>query len=190
MSEACFRFLFLTLQSSHEANLTTPARSDAPVYSKEYLSELRANTTAPPRRPAPTVEDDVDMSFEDPSAALLAASSVDADVDMPTAEAIPSESSVKAAKQKRERLRGSESAADEYISLEVSKRGEDNGPHPESRLVREDDELGEGEDGNYHAFVFVFLTEVQIWRNILAPKNALLLVRMLAKKSSARRRPA
>lgn len=39
------------------------------------------------------------------------------------------------------------SSSEDYISLSVTRRTEDQGPHPESRLVREEDELGEGDDG-------------------------------------------
>ena len=64
---------------------------------------------------------------------------------------IPSESSITAAKQKRERLRQNKSQVgtkDDFISVSVTRR-EDlyQGPHPESRLMREDDDLGEGDDG-------------------------------------------
>ena len=61
--------------------------------------------------------------------------------------AIPSASSVQAAKEKRERLRQS-GPEEDFISLSVTKRADfSQGPHPESRLMREDDELGEGDDG-------------------------------------------
>ncbi len=64
---------------------------------------------------------------------------------------IPSQSAVLAAKEKRERMRttGSiNSRADEYISLSLTTRDDEyRGPHPESRLMREDDDLGEGDDG-------------------------------------------
>lgn len=61
--------------------------------------------------------------------------------------AIPSASSVQAAKEKRERMRKNDHEED-YISLSLAKRVDfSQGPHPESRLVREDDELGEGDDG-------------------------------------------
>jgi GC-rich sequence DNA-binding factor len=64
--------------------------------------------------------------------------------------AIPSQSFVLAAKEKRERLRSSGPAnphTEDYISLSLTKRdGEYLGPHPESRLMREDDDLGEGDD--------------------------------------------
>ena len=60
---------------------------------------------------------------------------------------IPSQSSIQAAKEKRERLRlvGQE---DDYISLTVATHNDVyQGPHPESRLMREEDDLGEGDDG-------------------------------------------
>lgn len=61
---------------------------------------------------------------------------------------IPSGSSIIAAKQKRERLRAVEKTGEEdYISLSVSKSSDySQGPHPESRLVREEDELGDADD--------------------------------------------
>jgi GC-rich sequence DNA-binding factor len=40
------------------------------------------------------------------------------------------------------------SRADEYISLSLTTRDDEyRGPHPESRLMREDDDLGQGDDG-------------------------------------------
>ena len=62
---------------------------------------------------------------------------------------LPSESSIKVAKEKRERLRKTQAAGEEdFISLSLTRRADEPpGPHPESRLVREEDELGEGEDG-------------------------------------------
>lgn len=38
------------------------------------------------------------------------------------------------------------SGEEDFISLSVTRRSEDSGPHPDSRLVREEDELGEGDD--------------------------------------------
>ena len=62
--------------------------------------------------------------------------------------AIPSSSSSVAAKEKRERLRKTGNTGDDYISLSITKRTDySQGPHPESRLMREDDEVGEGDDG-------------------------------------------
>lgn len=62
---------------------------------------------------------------------------------------LPSESSIKVAKEKRDRLRKTQAAGEEdFISLSVTRRADEPpGPHPDSRLVREEDELGEGDDG-------------------------------------------
>lgn len=60
---------------------------------------------------------------------------------------IPSESSILSAKQRRERVR-TQGTQDDFISLSVTKRDTvPQGPHPESRLMREEDEVGEGDDG-------------------------------------------
>ena len=67
--------------------------------------------------------------------------------------AIPSASSILAAKQKRERIRSTKGGED-YISLSLTKREDySQGPHPESRLVREEDELGDADDGEQAAVV-------------------------------------
>ena len=64
---------------------------------------------------------------------------------------IPSESSILAAKAKRDRLRNVKHADEDFISLFLTGQGDEyQGPHPESRLVREEDELGEGDDGTSH----------------------------------------
>ncbi|KAI0053189.1 hypothetical protein FA95DRAFT_1552680 [Auriscalpium vulgare] len=78
-----------------------------------------------------------------------------ADVSMDTVEVfgsgetvIPTEASVAAAKERREtRRKAGASREDDFIPLTVGARGDVyQGPHPESRLVREEDELGEGDD--------------------------------------------
>jgi GC-rich sequence DNA-binding factor len=63
--------------------------------------------------------------------------------------AIPALSSIAAAREKRTRLRAAPGAADDYISLSLVQASDapQSGPHPDSRLVREEDELGEGDDG-------------------------------------------
>ena len=76
---------------------------------------------------------------------------VEGDVDAETV--IPSTSSIAAAKQKRERLRAGTNVEEDFISLSVSKRSDvPQGPHPESRLMREEDELGDADDGELCAF--------------------------------------
>ena len=63
---------------------------------------------------------------------------------------IPSGSAINAAKEKRERIRQTGVPEEDFISLSITKRQDySQGPHPESRLVREDDEVGEDDDGMY-----------------------------------------
>ena len=64
---------------------------------------------------------------------------------------MPTESTVKAAKERRERSRKTGQPADEdFISLSlVQRETEYQGPHPTSRLMREEDDLGEGDDGKF-----------------------------------------
>ncbi|THH09290.1 hypothetical protein EW146_g8722 [Bondarzewia mesenterica] len=113
-----------------------------PVYDQAYLSELKASTPSA-RAPRPPADDvyDVDVSMTELNA-------VEINNTLGGIETvIPSESSVLAAKEKRERLRVTESSGEDFISLSLTKRDEVyQGPHPESRLVREEDELGEGDD--------------------------------------------
>ncbi|EIW80893.1 GCFC-domain-containing protein [Coniophora puteana RWD-64-598 SS2] len=121
---------------------TITSRSNGPVYDATYLAELKASTQS--NRPPPVDSNDTDISMnivenppEDAPVSLLDESTV-----------IPSESSINVAKQRRERLRKSAVTQEEdFISLSVTRRDDlASGPHPESRLVREEDELGEGDD--------------------------------------------
>jgi Nineteen complex-related protein 2 len=78
---------------------------------------------------------------------------------------IPTEASIRTAKEKRERLRalGITVLADgdssmDFISLSVAKQDASpasRGPHPDSRLQREDDEVGEGDEGQQR-YLFLF----------------------------------
>lgn len=75
--------------------------------------------------------------------------------------AIPSNSAINAAKERRERLRKTGPSDEDFISLSLTKRQDfPQGPHPESRLVREDDELGEGDDGWYFHICGCLATEL------------------------------
>ena len=88
---------------------------------------------------------------------------------------IPSESAINAAKEKRNRLRTTDQD-DDYISLSLEKASDmPKGPHPESRLMREEDELGEGEDGMSGYFyipesetykLFQSWLSIQVLRNV------------------------
>ncbi len=102
--------------------------------------------------------------------------------------AIPPQSAVLAAKEKRERMRAagpSNSHADEYISLSLTTRDDEyQGPHPESRLMREDDDLGEGDDGELSNQPFSHFNRLayQISPSIQVLKHELLWVRRLEKR--------
>ncbi|KAJ7677425.1 nineteen complex-related protein 2-domain-containing protein [Mycena rosella] len=114
-----------------------------PTYDQAYLNQLKASTPSS-RAPDPY---DADMSM-DVGDMSVDVSMQDIDTSDAFATSIPSESSIKVAKERRERLRHTvASGEDDFISLSVVKRpDESQGPHPESRLVREEDELGEGDD--------------------------------------------
>lgn len=119
--------------------------SNTPAYTKSYLSELKASTpsTPPPRRAQQAiVDEDGDVSLD------VGTGDEDVSMDVFSESAIPAESSILAAKQKRERLRTT-GVSEDFISLSVTERREDDGPHPESRLAREEDELGDGDDGTH-----------------------------------------
>lgn len=147
----------------------TRISNEGPRYDAEYLKELKAST--PGSRPRlPVKEDPMDVEedsmqsidFETGSynlSTLLASLMcfVETSID------IPFESSIKVAKEKRERLRKAKAVGEEdFISLSVTKRDEaSQGPHPESRLVREEDELGEGDDGKS--------TSIHVLRNSCLP---------------------
>ncbi|KAH8114705.1 nineteen complex-related protein 2-domain-containing protein [Phellopilus nigrolimitatus] len=125
------------------------SQSSGVVYSKEYLSELKASTQSAPTNlpPVGNYESDMALDANEIDGAVI----VDQEMTAESASEIPAESSILAAKQKRERLRQTNPSTgqgeDEFISLAVTRKDDTyQGPHPESRLMREDDELGEGDD--------------------------------------------
>lgn len=134
---------------------TISSRSDGPRYDAAYLSELKASTVSLPKPQFPNTLriEDVDMLFDASEMAGALIENLDEIRTLATlggqdADLIPSESAIKAAREKRDRLRKVGPVEEDFISLEVTKREPfASGPHPESRLVREDDEMGEGEDG-------------------------------------------
>ncbi|KAI5980724.1 GCFC-domain-containing protein [Pisolithus albus] len=121
---------------------TIGARSNgAPVYDAAHLSELKASmqSTRPPMPDHGAYDVDVSMDLEDQTVVSL-------DTPATSGVSIPTQSHVQAAREKRERLRAIGPEQD-YISLAVTTLTDTyQGPHPESRLMREEDELGEGDD--------------------------------------------
>ncbi|KAH9936526.1 GCFC-domain-containing protein [Fomitopsis serialis] len=133
-------------------DLPSPSRSDSSVrYDAAYLKQLKASTPSTrPSMPEGDLSYDADMSMvEDslPQSHMTGIIDLSAEAELETT--IPSASAVQVAREKRERLRtlGTSSTSGDYISLSVSKGSDfSQGPHPESRLVREEDELGEADD--------------------------------------------
>lgn len=124
----------------------SPHTDRGPVYDEAYLNELKASTpSSRPRLPEGNDGTPIHSVLGDSAMQILDTIGNDTEV-----AAIPSQSAVLAAKEKRERMRAagpSSSHADEYISLSLTTRVDEyQGPHPESRLMREDDDLGEGDD--------------------------------------------
>lgn len=110
-----------------------------PIYDQAYLSELKAQTPGARASQPPAERHDVSMADVDP---------LEVNDTLGVSETtIPSESSILAAKAKRDRLRNVKHPDEDFISLFLTGQGDEyQGPHPESRLVREEDELGEGDD--------------------------------------------
>ncbi|TFK27623.1 hypothetical protein FA15DRAFT_586077 [Coprinopsis marcescibilis] len=124
----------------------TPQRG--PTYDQAYLNQLKASTpTARPKLAADPDSYDADVSMDVDAAVIRTVDVFDDESNSTPLSDIPSESSIKVAKEKRERLRKVQGTGEEdFISLSLTKRSEDAGPHPESRLMREEDELGEADD--------------------------------------------
>lgn len=138
----------------HNPFASTSAAASSSSYTSSYLDELKASTPSRiSRRPAhedDPVRMDVD-SDEHPTNSQYA----------DTTQGIPDEALIAAAKAKRKAAYGQTSGED-YISLtEQSGKltvydGDEKGPHPESRLQREEDELGEGDEGEYVPMLAMF----------------------------------
>ncbi|CAE6458225.1 unnamed protein product [Rhizoctonia solani] len=126
--------------------------NSGPVYDRAYLDQLKAATMS--ASPAPTPDADVEMTLgiDEADGAMVVDTGDVGDVFDTQQTNIPLSSTVIDAKKKREQMRvtGKTNAPqqDEFISLSLIRRDEDTyqGPHPTSRLQREDDDLGEGDD--------------------------------------------
>ncbi|KAK4683886.1 hypothetical protein P7C73_g6329, partial [Tremellales sp. Uapishka_1] len=123
---------------STPATITTESPSSS-IYSKEYISQLKAAT--PSRLPRNSTEEGLsdiakskygDMLMED------------------TTAGIPDDAAIASAKTKRQTALQSEKlGGEDFISLgggQLSVYDGEQGPHPESRLMREEDEEGEGDE--------------------------------------------
>lgn len=156
----------ISVSSSPGASITArleqtsiATRQEGPKYDAAYLQELKASTNSarPPNfdssRTGEKMDVDSELTFDESE---MDGAVIENMEELPlisthTKETlIPTESSIKAAKEKRDRLRKTGAATggeEDFISLTVAKRDDfAPGPHPESRLMREDDDLGEGDD--------------------------------------------
>ncbi|KAH6912669.1 nineteen complex-related protein 2-domain-containing protein [Coprinopsis sp. MPI-PUGE-AT-0042] len=121
----------------------TISSNRGPPYDQAYLNQLKANT--PSARP--NLPNDGDAMLVDSEEVVRTVNVFEDDAPPEQTTEILSESAIKVAKEKRDRLRKVRDAGEEdFISLSLTRRSDDIGPHPSSRLVREEDELGEAEE--------------------------------------------
>ena len=127
------------------------ASSSTPSYSSAYLDELKASTPSRgPRRP--TVDDGDDEEEDGTGLSKLARDKYASRMVEDTTAGIPDDAAIAAAKQKRQAALEAKKhgLGEDYISLsggQVAVYDGDSGPHPESRLMREEDEGEEGDEG-------------------------------------------
>ncbi|GAA6064227.1 hypothetical protein JCM10212_000374 [Sporobolomyces blumeae] len=133
-----------------------PSSSSVNVYSKEYLDELKRGQLS---RTATATETDGQNSYDELTRSKFASSGMDI-MDAEPETLIPTSSTISQAKQRREDLRKAQLVAerngqgggDGYISLNdgIGARVESQigfaSKGGESRLVREEDELGDGDE--------------------------------------------
>ncbi|KAJ1303381.1 hypothetical protein OPQ81_011573 [Rhizoctonia solani] len=123
-----------------------------PVYDKAYLDQLKAATMSAPPPPKPDADVEMTLGIDEADGAMVVDTGDVGDVFDTQQTKIPLSSAVIEAKKKREQMRVTGKTntpqQDDFISLSLTRRDENTyqGPHPESRLQREDDDLGEGDD--------------------------------------------
>jgi hypothetical protein len=118
---------------------------ERPTYNKDYLNELKSSTPNAPKiltNLHPTAEDEVGLDASELDGAII----VDMD-EQPSAAHIPSEAEIREKKERRARLAHEQ----DFISFNDEGSGRQLSFLPqrkkaESRLVREDEDLGEGFD--------------------------------------------
>lgn len=131
--------------------LPLPVRSyqeedDRPKYSKEYLDELQSSTPNTPSDLSSlkaTLDDEMDLDPSELEGALIVDSPIPASISQPQTTQILTEAEIRERKERRARL----AKEKDYISME----DEDDGlstrkKKDDSRLVAEDEDLGEGFD--------------------------------------------
>ncbi|KAI4086900.1 MAG: hypothetical protein LQ339_008986 [Xanthoria mediterranea] len=124
---------------------STPLRQsdNRPSYSSEYLNELKTSTPSTPR--------DLVLTNTEEGKALDLAAKFGSDLSVYESSAIPTDAEIQEKKQRRARLAKEE----EYINVHGSESSDDDrneltlrdpNEHPETRLVRDDEDIMEGFD--------------------------------------------
>ncbi|OCF37062.1 GC-rich sequence DNA-binding factor [Kwoniella heveanensis BCC8398] len=134
------------------ASVPSSSSSASGMYSKEYLTQLKAST--PTRAPRTTeIEDEEDEEAMGPDGlSSIARNKYASSIVEDTTAGIPDATAIAAAKAKRHAALESQKhggGEEDYISLGAGKIAVydgDQGPHPESRLMREEDDLGDGDE--------------------------------------------
>lgn len=123
---------------------------DRPTYSKDYLNALKSSTPSAPKDLDPmhaTVEEDDGLDASELEGAMIVDTDEKPGPD-PVLAFIPSEAEIREKKERRARL----AKEPDFISLNDDDSGQrqlsllPRKKKPESRLVREDEDLGEGFD--------------------------------------------
>ncbi|KAL8803398.1 MAG: hypothetical protein Q9182_003196 [Xanthomendoza sp. 2 TL-2023] len=121
-------------------------QDDRPSYSAEYLNELKTSTPSTPRDLVGTPDGD-----SNESKAIDLAAKFGSNLSVYESSAIPTDAEIQEKKQRRARL----AKEQEYISLHGSESSEEDRnevisrprkDHPETRLVRDDEDVMEGFD--------------------------------------------
>lgn len=160
----------IKLPSTPSAAVSTPSSSAAgttPSYSREYLSELKAATPSRVQRAAVEDADEQNEDVDGTGLSRLARDKYASTFAEDTTAGIPDAAAVASARMKRqaavESAKHGGSGAEDYISLGEGRlvvHDGTEGPHPESRLMREEDEEGEGDEGAFKRSRDIFMSDM------------------------------
>ncbi|BGP09779.1 GC-rich sequence DNA-binding factor 2 [Rhodotorula toruloides] len=116
------------------------------VYSKEYLEDLKRSQLSTLRNGAAVADDGAVGGYDDLTKSKFGADQLDDTTAASVTSKIPTTAAISLAKQRREEMRKAgvnpASRGDGFVSLDVGFANKGG----ESRLVREEDELGEGDE--------------------------------------------
>ncbi|GAA5956041.1 hypothetical protein JCM3765_005437 [Sporobolomyces pararoseus] len=118
------------------------AQTSNSIYSKEYLEQLKSSQLSAPPRPSSIGEEG---GFDDLTMSKFGSNT---NLDQDLSDSIPTSTAIAQAKLRREELRKTGQIQDDYISLSSTNTtvGLYSNKGGDSRLVREEDELGDGDE--------------------------------------------